>query len=102
MPKETFFFREHIIVPLDQSSGQLKSTSPGLYRLPYFVYTGCRCRRECRCIRPLLYRPFTIQGWAAGGEEAGVEKTVCLLERVIYTSTLLYTGTPRVDDEVLV
>ena len=26
---------------LDRPSGQLKSTSLGLYRLPYFVYTGC-------------------------------------------------------------
>ena len=45
--------RERIIVPLDWQSGQLKSTSPGRYWLPYFIYTGCRCRRGCRC---RLYR----------------------------------------------
>ena len=32
--------REHIIVPLDRRFSQLKSSSSGRYRLPYFVYTG--------------------------------------------------------------
>ena len=44
----SIFFWERIIVPLDQPSGQLKSTSPGLYWLPYFVYTSCRCRRKTK------------------------------------------------------
>ena len=38
---------EGIIVAPDRLSGQLKSTSPGRYWLPYFVYTVCRCRRGC-------------------------------------------------------
>ena len=70
-------YRERIIVLLDRPSGQLKSTSPSLYRLPYFVYTSCRCRRGQRrrvlLHQPLLHWPFTIQSWAAGVEEAGVE-----------------------------
>ena len=43
--------RERIIVPLDWQPGHLKFTQPGLPRLPYFVYTGCRCRRGCWCRR---------------------------------------------------
>ena len=40
---------EGIIVPLDRRPGKLKSTSPGHYRLPYFVLTGRWCRRgQCR------------------------------------------------------
>ena len=46
------------MVSLDRTSAQLKSTSPGLYRLPYFVYTGCRCRRGCRFRRPLQHLPL--------------------------------------------
>ena len=33
-------YGERIIARLDRPSGQLKSTLHGLYRLPYFVYTG--------------------------------------------------------------
>ena len=43
---------EGIIVALDRQSGQLKSTSPGRHWLPYFVHTGCQCRRgRCRIHR---------------------------------------------------
>ena len=54
-------FREGIIVALDRRYGQLKSTSPGRLWLPYFVYTGCRCRRGCWCRRPHMQLYFYLQ-----------------------------------------
>ena len=52
--------RERIIIPLDRQPGHLKFTQPGRHWLPYFVYTGCLCRRGCRWGRgrplPLLHR----------------------------------------------
>ena len=47
-------FKGRVNVPLDRQSGQLKSSSPSRHRLPYFVYTGCQCRR------PLLHRSLLL------------------------------------------
>ena len=82
---------EGIIEALDRRSGQLKSTLPGRHRVPYFIYTGCRCRRGCWC---LLHRlPLLSRG--------------CRCRRRLYRRglprlhrTLAYTGTPGVDDKV--
>ena len=68
-----------------------RTSRPAIRRLP----RCCRCRRGSRCKRyiqevplqhwPLLHRLLTIQSWAAGVEEAGVEE-------VFYTGTLFYSG----------
>ena len=85
--------REGIIIPLDGPSGQLKSTSPGLYQLPYFVYTGCRCRRGVYSTpaETLFYTGIPAEEGASVEEGAGVDDV-----------SLVYTGTPGVDDKVLV
>ena len=85
------FTGEGIIIAQDRLSGQLKSTSPSHYRLPYFVYTGCRCRIIFYTgWNPFLYQHFVIYPGVAGVEDVSL----------VYTSTLIYTGTPGVNDEV--
>ena len=77
---------EGIIIPLDRRSGQLRSTLPGHYRLPYFVYTGrnpllyrhpcqrgCRCRRRSRCRRRLHLHPFLTRHPRGRRQSAGLE-----------------------------
>ena len=65
---------EGIIVALDRLSGQLKSSLPDRYRLPYFVYTGCRYRRTGVKEVILFYTGTSIAWGLASVEEAGVEE----------------------------
>ena len=83
---------EGIIVPLDRQSGQLRSTSPGRHRLPYFVYTGCRCRRGwCRrglLLFRLLYQPEPSSRQALCGLPQGCWCRWAGVEE----ASLVYTG----------
>ena len=77
---------------LDRPSGQLKSTSLGLYRLPYFIYTGCGV--EEAGVEEVFYTgplPYKVGSTPAGTlfytgipaeEGAGVEEGAC----VVYVS----------------
>ena len=58
-------------MPLDRRPSQLKSTSSGRYRLPYFIYTGLFFSSS----RPASTTPVKGRGSrAAGVEESGVEE----------------------------
>ena len=75
---------ERIIIPLDRRSGQLKSTSPGLYQLPNLFYTGLA---YTGCLLHQLATPHAM----VPVQKRPVQK-IDLMFNIVYTSSLVYTG----------